>query len=267
MRAKFNTKFGNRIYSTQGSSVWAGIRWAVTEVEQRSGWIIGEGKDIDIWRDNSCYQLPLKELINSDSIPWNCLKAKISRGQPDKRIWKPNIHGRFSVKSAFQEIRNKGPLCCILKAADTLSSYLKDLWLGAIWGGSNLIWQARNDHFYEEDDLSIIHCLRVPCHPRKVTIVRSCFWDLLEEGKVKINTDGASKRNLGKGGVGFIIRNSRGAILRATAMGLGNVISYMAECTAFVQGLASAAYNGWEIAWLESDSSGVVNSLKNNLIP
>ncbi|KAF6143486.1 hypothetical protein GIB67_029655 [Kingdonia uniflora] len=48
MRAKFNTKAGNRIYSTQGSSVWAGIRGAVTEVEQRSGWIVGDGKDIDL---------------------------------------------------------------------------------------------------------------------------------------------------------------------------------------------------------------------------
>ncbi|KAF6136018.1 hypothetical protein GIB67_006910 [Kingdonia uniflora] len=142
MRAKFNTKSGNQIYSTQGSSAWAGIRWGVTEVEQRSGWIIGDGKDIDLWRDNWCHQLPLKELINSDSIPWSFLKEKVSSiiqdghwrvhsnmatilqrvnidlstiqiscGQPDKRIWKPNIHGRFSVKTAFQEIRNKGPLC------------------------------------------------------------------------------------------------------------------------------------------------------------
>ncbi|KAF6152096.1 hypothetical protein GIB67_031418 [Kingdonia uniflora] len=78
MRVKFNTKFGNRIYSTKGSSVWAGIRWAVTEVEQRSEWIIGDGKDIDLWRDNWCHQLPLKELINSDSIPRNCLNEKVS---------------------------------------------------------------------------------------------------------------------------------------------------------------------------------------------
>ncbi|KAF6141503.1 hypothetical protein GIB67_012265 [Kingdonia uniflora] len=146
MRAKFSTKSGNRINSTQGSSVWAGIRRVVTEVEQRSGWIIGDEKDIDLWRDNWGHQLPLKELINSDSIPWNCLKAKVSSiiqdghwrvhsdmetilqrlnidlstiqircGQLDRRIWKPDIHGRFLVKSAFQEIRNKGPLCWLSK--------------------------------------------------------------------------------------------------------------------------------------------------------
>ncbi|KAF6159269.1 hypothetical protein GIB67_032040 [Kingdonia uniflora] len=140
MRAKFNTKAGNRIYSTQGSSVWgAGIRGAVTEVEQRSGWIVGDGKDIDLWRDNWCHQSPIKDLIDSNDIPWHCLKAKVSSiihnghwrvsnkmaailhrlninlstiqicsGKPVKRIWRPDIHGKFSVKSAFQEIRNKG---------------------------------------------------------------------------------------------------------------------------------------------------------------
>ncbi|KAF6150914.1 hypothetical protein GIB67_000080 [Kingdonia uniflora] len=239
MRAKFNTKAGNRIYSTQGSSVWAGIRGAVTEVEQISGWIVGDGKDIDLWRDN-----------------------------------------------------------CVLRAADKLSPYLKDLWLGAIWGGSNLIWQARNDHLYEEvtmdiekektkwlsriqetaylskavmnntqNDLSIIHSLRVPCHPRNDTNVRSCFWNLPEEGEVKINTDGESKGNPGKGGSGFIIRNSRGVIIRTMAMGLVIVASYMVECMALVHGLACAASNGWEIAWLESDSSGTVKAFNNNLIP
>ncbi|KAF6142604.1 hypothetical protein GIB67_015090 [Kingdonia uniflora] len=50
-------------------------------------------------------------------------------------------------------------------------------------------------------------------------------------------------------------------------VGLGNVTSYMAECTALVQGLACAASNGWEITWLESDSSGAVKVFNNNLIP
>ncbi|KAF6153940.1 hypothetical protein GIB67_023717 [Kingdonia uniflora] len=100
-------------------------------------------------------------------------------------------------------------------------------------------------------------------------IVRSCWWwwCLPEEGEVKINTDGASKGNSGKGGAGFIIRNSRGVVLRTSAIGLGTVTSYMAECVALVQGLATAASNGWEIAWLESDSSAAVTALCNDMIP
>ncbi|KAF6148585.1 hypothetical protein GIB67_042544 [Kingdonia uniflora] len=142
MRAKFTTKAGNIIFATQGSSVWAGVRWAITEVEQRNRWIIGNEEDIDLWRDNWCHQLSLKDLINSDSLPWSTLKAKlsciivdgqwnvptnlavilhrlnidingitISSGKPDKMVWKPDVQGKFSVKSAFKEIRKKGQTC------------------------------------------------------------------------------------------------------------------------------------------------------------
>ncbi|KAF6135569.1 hypothetical protein GIB67_015422 [Kingdonia uniflora] len=109
--------------------------------------------------------------------------------------------------------------------------------------------------------------LRVPCHPRKDMIVRSYFWVLPEEGDVKINTDGASEGIPGKGGASFIIRNSRGVVLRTMAIGLGTVTNYMAECTALVMGLAITASNGWEITWLESDSLATVTTLNNDMIP
>ncbi|KAF6145553.1 hypothetical protein GIB67_037586 [Kingdonia uniflora] len=207
IRAKFNSKAGNRIYSTQGSSVWAGIRGAVSEVEQQSGWIVGDGNDIDLWRDNWCHQRPLKDLIDSNDIPWHCFK-------------------------------------------DKETAYLSK----AVMNNTT-------------KDFSILYCLRVPCHPRQDINVRSCFWNLPEEGEVKINSDGASKGNPGKGGAGVIIRNCRGAIFQTMMVGLGNVTSYMAECMTLVQGQACAASNGWEIEWLESNSSEAVKAFNNNLIP
>ncbi|KAF6134159.1 hypothetical protein GIB67_013556 [Kingdonia uniflora] len=103
--------------------------------------------------------------------------------------------------------------------------------VGAVWGGSNLIWKARNDFRYDkviiqidkektkwqyriqettflskavmdnnQEDLNIICNLRVPCHPRKDMIVRSYFWALPEVGEIKVNTDGTAKGNPGKGG-------------------------------------------------------------------
>ncbi|KAF6165368.1 hypothetical protein GIB67_018812 [Kingdonia uniflora] len=98
-------------------------------------------------------------------------------------------------------------------------------------------------------------------------VVRSYFWALPEVGEIKVNTDGAAKGNPSKGGTGFIIRNHRGAVLMTVAMGLGLETSYMAECTALIQGLAMAASNGWVIAWLESDSSAAVTALSNDIIP
>ncbi|KAF6175810.1 hypothetical protein GIB67_003298 [Kingdonia uniflora] len=181
MRAKFNTKAGNRIYSTQESSVWAGIRGAVSEVEQRSGWIVGDGKDIDLWRNNWCHQRPLKDLIDSNDIPWHCFRAKAIRnkGQPywwSKYVYRQAIHPRLSL-----------------------------------WG-----WRMMQNCLPTDENIK----------KRDIPTVSRCCLCLDAEDSSE-----------------HLFWNS------------------------LVQGLACAASNGWEIAWLESDSSGAVKAFNNNLIP
>ncbi|KAF6172483.1 hypothetical protein GIB67_006996 [Kingdonia uniflora] len=86
-------------------------------------------------------------------------------------------------------------------------------------------------------DHSVLHKLQVPLYPRKFLQIKSCFWKLPNIGEVKINSDGSSRGNPGKWGVRFIIRDHTGTFLRTCSQGLGNVTSYMAECSALSQGL------------------------------
>ncbi|KAF6138700.1 hypothetical protein GIB67_009894 [Kingdonia uniflora] len=76
MRAKFITKSRNFSTITKGSSIWVGLRGALEDVSAHSGWVIGDGKCIDLWHDNWCSPLSLKDKINDDAIPWTDLNAK-----------------------------------------------------------------------------------------------------------------------------------------------------------------------------------------------
>ncbi|KAF6145621.1 hypothetical protein GIB67_018727 [Kingdonia uniflora] len=158
-----------------------------------------------------------------------------------------------------------------LRAGNKMSPYLKDLWTGAVWGGSFLIWKDRNNCLCEglnvsvanekrkwinqihetamlstslmhnsQSDLGILRCLCVAVHSCKYPMVKSCYWELPQIGEIKITTDGAAKENPGKRGIGCIFRDYNGCVL---------------------------ASFGWHIAWIESDSTTAVEAFKTNNIP
>ncbi|KAF6158754.1 hypothetical protein GIB67_040268 [Kingdonia uniflora] len=56
----------------------SGVRGAIEDVRAHSGWVIRDGDSIDLWRDNWCSPISLKDWINDDYIPWNDLHAKVS---------------------------------------------------------------------------------------------------------------------------------------------------------------------------------------------
>ncbi|KAF6134486.1 hypothetical protein GIB67_003721 [Kingdonia uniflora] len=179
-----------------------------------------------------------------------------------------------------------------------MSPYLKDLWIGAIWARTNLIWHARNNRIFDEQnftldqekqklnkqlhetiflsqgymhnsqsDQSILHSLGVPLHPGNQFVVSSYFGELPNHGEIKINTDGAARENPGKGGIGCIFRDNDNKVLGSLSQGLGLVTNYTAECKAIIQGVELAASNGWLIAWVESDSKFAVEAFNSDNIP
>ncbi|KAF6151339.1 hypothetical protein GIB67_040612 [Kingdonia uniflora] len=131
-------KIGSKLRHLKSSSIWAGVRGAIEDVRADSGWVIRDGACINLWRDIWCSQVSLKDWINDDSIPWNDMLAKVSsiivegrwvippnlqllfhrlgvdfhtikinKNKADRRVWKPDLMGKFSVKGAFEAIRNK----------------------------------------------------------------------------------------------------------------------------------------------------------------
>ncbi|KAF6163956.1 hypothetical protein GIB67_041204 [Kingdonia uniflora] len=209
------------------------LEGAIEDIRAHSGWVIGDGANIDLWRDNWCSPISLKNWINNDCISWNDLHAK---------------------------------------AGDSMSPYLKDLWTGAVWGGSNLIWQDHNKCHFEDQvytlandkrkwlkqihdsavlstglmfnnhsDLGILHHLGVAVQSSKNPLVKSFFWVLPRIGEIKINTNGAAKGNPGKGGIGCIFHDSNGNVLGTLSKSLGLVTNYMEECEAIIHGVEYAA--------------------------
>ncbi|KAF6138324.1 hypothetical protein GIB67_001553 [Kingdonia uniflora] len=62
--AKFHTKSGERIKCHQSSSVWLGIKFVGTINKPFIGWIMGNGKKINFWRDSWETCTPLREHID-----------------------------------------------------------------------------------------------------------------------------------------------------------------------------------------------------------
>ncbi|KAF6138245.1 hypothetical protein GIB67_034132 [Kingdonia uniflora] len=136
----------------------------------------------------------------------------------------------------------------MIEAAGKHSPYLKDLWLGVVWGDSNLIRKARNACVFEGEYFSLdkekpkwIGKIQETAH-----LYNSCMNNSISDlSEVKINTDGASKGNSGKGGVGFIIRDNGRNVLRTMSIGMGIGTSFAAECTSIVKWVACTTSNGW----------------------
>ncbi|KAF6170694.1 hypothetical protein GIB67_015646 [Kingdonia uniflora] len=230
MRAKFIANSGSFSTWTKGSSIWAGVRGALEDACSNSGFVIGDGSCIDLWRDIWCSPISLKDLINNDNNPWK------------------NLHA---------------------KAGDTMSPYLKDLWIGAIWGGTKLIWHARSKKIFEDHIITLDkekRNLGAPLHPSKRTDIKSCSWELPRKGEIKINADGVARGNPGKGGIGYIFKDCKGNVLDTLTKGLGLVTNYTAECQAIINGVASVASNGWLIVWMESDSKAAVEAFNSDNI-
>ncbi|KAF6159335.1 hypothetical protein GIB67_032106 [Kingdonia uniflora] len=101
-------------------------------------------------------------------------------------------------------------------------------------------------------------------HPKLDLVLNQ---ELPRIGKIKINTNGAAKGNLGNGGIGCIFQDCNGFVLGTLSKGLGLVTNFMAECEVIIHGVEHAASFGWLIAWIESDSTTAVEAFKTNNIP
>ncbi|KAF6161271.1 hypothetical protein GIB67_009158 [Kingdonia uniflora] len=150
----------------------------------------------------------------------------------------------------------------MVNVANKKSANLKDLRMGAVWRGTNLIWSARKACLFDEENITT----KKEQTKWNNRIQETAFLSK-PYGEVKNNSDGASKGNPGKGGVGYIIRDNQGNVLRTCLLGLGVVTSYKAECRAIVEGKACAASNGWLLAWVEADSAAVVMAFNTGNIP
>ncbi|KAF6161411.1 hypothetical protein GIB67_009290 [Kingdonia uniflora] len=234
---------------------------------------------------NSRWELPqdLKTIFLRLNI--DVLRISIY-GTNDIRVWKPYLHGKFCVNNTYNVIRSKG--CPQWWAKYVRKDGLhprSSMWGWRVFHGAIPIednikkkgiylasWyrlcnnnEESLDHFLWSCKISVELWLWIlDLFQLMFQQIKSYFWKHPNVGEVKINSDGSFRGNPGKESVGFIIRNHTGAVLRTYSQGLGNIISYMAECYALLQGLQDAASNGWLIAWSKSDSFTAVEAFNND---
>jgi ribonuclease HI len=81
-------------------------------------------------------------------------------------------------------------------------------------------------------------------------------------GRLRMFTDGASRGNPGEAGIGVLIEDESGHILKRLARYLGKATNNQAEYTALVDGLKAAAALGADEVSVFADSELVVKQMK-----
>jgi ribonuclease HI len=87
-------------------------------------------------------------------------------------------------------------------------------------------------------------------------------WKPPPSGSLKLNFDGAAKGNPGRTGLGGVIRDSKGNIIRLYAGSLGNSTNNAAEFGALETGLEILSREGMTNAIVEGDSALVINTVR-----
>ncbi|KAF6149936.1 hypothetical protein GIB67_008657 [Kingdonia uniflora] len=101
------------------------------------GWVIGNGQQIDFWRDTWVINIPIIEYIKLPRHLWIKCKTRLNNfisthswipsdirllllalgidlqhiqcnaNKKDGMVWKPDLHGEFTTKNAFDTFRRR----------------------------------------------------------------------------------------------------------------------------------------------------------------
>ncbi|XP_026435849.1 uncharacterized protein LOC113333641 [Papaver somniferum] len=133
--AKYKDKHDCWISYYKQSSVWPGIKWILQDFHEHTRWIVGNGDQIYVWRDNWILEQSIIKLFldndyikqnihmkvsnlivnNKWMIPEEMLQFFTTSDFPtivpgkDKIIWTAAQNGKFSVASAISFIRTDFP--------------------------------------------------------------------------------------------------------------------------------------------------------------
>ncbi|KAF6155448.1 hypothetical protein GIB67_019974 [Kingdonia uniflora] len=180
--------------------------------------------------------------------------------------------------------------------SSSLSPLLRDLWIAAVWSTCKLIWSARNAAIFDEEfwqisdmkkkivctvrkdvflttaefhnivaDLEVVKALRVSARCCKASRIRIVVRRLPErEGRLKSTLMGLLLAIQGRE---VLVLWPEGVVISVVAEGLGIVTRFFAECCAVLDSLELVASFGWEIAWMEADSTVAIKSFIKDEIP
>ncbi|XP_026419671.1 uncharacterized protein LOC113315621 [Papaver somniferum] len=223
-----------------------------------------------------------KEEENKEHILWFCNFSEI--------IWQwlGNMFN-FINPSSFEEM---------LKMAKNKSPAIKEIWRVASFITTRELWFTRNKCIYEEEilslelikkkilkftkecevrmkapmwncyyDLQVLKVFELECRKVKGTRVKEVLFQLPPPNEILMCCDGASKRNPGISGYGFIGRSSSGEYLIAVSGGLGVSTNFYTEILAVLNAGELAVSKGHKEIWFRTDSSASILAFQGKKIP
>ncbi|XP_026435209.1 uncharacterized protein LOC113332928 [Papaver somniferum] len=184
MNAKYKDKSGAWITNYRKSSIWPGLKWVMNEVHEGSRWLVGDGKEISVCRDEWIKEYALTGIHPNNSFithhkdmkvskliingEWNVPAAMfnfftledlptIGYGK-DKLIWTNDLSRKFSVKSAVQLIRKRYHCATWKKqCVQKRSSSVREVWFICAFTVMVELWFTGNKVCYDDEIPNLVN--------------------------------------------------------------------------------------------------------------
>ncbi|KAF6152851.1 hypothetical protein GIB67_025869 [Kingdonia uniflora] len=116
-------------------------------------------------------------------------------------------------------------------------------------------------------DLKVVSFFGIKFRYRHAPLIQSCYWIPPVSDEIKINCDGASSGNPGRGGCGTVFRQGRHKIIGVLVLNLPYTASYQAECNSIIEALAKAQTLRYTKIWIATDSSAAAAAFNSDQLP
>ncbi|KAG6467271.1 hypothetical protein ZIOFF_074904 [Zingiber officinale] len=158
-------------------------------------------------------------------------------GVMDCIVWKPSLDGRFSMKTAWQCIRNDQ----------------QQAGFGQQDGVWSAVWRIIKPKYWK-GFTDVAHNLGFLVRPKIVNTISVVSWKKPKFRCFKLNADGCSKGNPGVSSYGVIVLDHGSIVVMAKHGLIGVGSNVREEFVAILKGLELCMENQLFLIWLESDS-------------
>ncbi|KAL6227535.1 hypothetical protein ACLB2K_001492 [Fragaria x ananassa] len=170
----------------------------------------------------------------------------------------PRTHPSISVEVWFWYMVE-------MLSGEKLEGFLMALWV--IWvERNNMVWRGQFYNITNMMDWSSSLLLEYKhCHQRSVGTRKKnkSKWTCPPSGRLRVNIDGSFAHEEGRGGVGVVIRDHKGACVASLARPFPNAVSAIhMEVEALRAGLLVCVQQGWRDVEVESDCMNLVQVMQ-----
>ncbi|XP_026428417.1 uncharacterized protein LOC113324314 [Papaver somniferum] len=296
VRAKYKYKNGEWTKYHKESTIWPGLKWVISEVQEGSRWIVGDGEDISvkdlIHNGKWCVPEAMMQYFDISELP-------VLVGGKDRRIWSKDKVGNFTVSNATEMIRKKYSvkawtqqvwqhcihpytstnLWKILKGACATEESNFDEFLSLAKSKSPVVkeensqmckgrqFQNEGQNVGEYVGLTYSVAFWHLRSKSEIYKIETTFLSFPSQNQTLICCHGTSKGNPGLARISFVARNHYGEHMGSASGGLGISTNYLAEVMALIIAGEWEMSKGLLNVCFSSDFKALIMAFLNDKIP